>query len=268
VLLHVGIIAWILRAPPPERPLPPTISVEIVSAPEMAKVMPPQPMAPPQTSGVQTAGTEANREPGQAQGATAGPTAATAPSPPAPERPPAPASDVPTPPRPAPNSEPTPEDKETVATLPPSVEVAPPAPPQVKEQSSSPPSATTAPPSKPVTNVTPPRHPTRSQPSHFNLPKGPNGGNRYLSAVRDDILSKLIYPPAARYIRLEGTAQYGLLVDRQGRLLQVRLLQSSGADILDKAGMEMIERSAPLRPLPSGIKGDPVELVLTVHIAP
>jgi len=59
-----------------------------------------------------------------------------------------------------------------------------------------------------------------------------------------------------------------VLVDRKGRLLRVRLLRSSGTDVLDKAGVEMIERSAPFRPLPPDIIGEVVDLVVTLHLAP
>ena len=97
---------------------------------------------------------------------------------------------------------------------------------------------------------------------------GESGGDRYLNTLRRDILRNRVYPPAARSLGLAGTAEYSMLLDRQGRLLRLRLLRSSGADVLDKAGMAAIERSAPFQPLPPDIIGDKVEVVVAVHLAP
>lgn len=112
----------------------------------------------------------------------------------------------------------------------------------------------------------PPRPPAQARTQ--SVLRGEGGGNRYLNAVRDDILRNRIYPSLARSLGLVGTAEYELIVDRQGHLLQVRLLRSSGARILDQAGLEAIELSAPLRPLPPDIAGDTVGMVLVLYIGP
>ncbi len=88
-----------------------------------------------------------------------------------------------------------------------------------------------------------------------------------LSPGKDDdviayCLDQTLPAPASGAILSDAPASFGDTVVR------LRLLQSSGADILDKAGMGAIERSAPFRPLPPDILGDKVELVVAVHMAP
>ena len=97
---------------------------------------------------------------------------------------------------------------------------------------------------------------------------GKGNGDSFLNTMVDEILRNRFYPAAARSAGLSGTAQYAMLLNRQGRLMRLRLLRSSGSDILDKAGIEMIERSAPFHPLPPEIIGEVVDLIVTLHIAP
>ena len=96
--------------------------------------------------------------------------------------------------------------------------------------------------------------------------RGQGGGDRYLNALRDDIISNIIYPAAAR--GAVGVAKYVMTVSRKGYLLQLRLLQSSGSTALDRAGMDAIQNTAPFRPLPANVIGDSVEIVGTLYIAP
>ena len=101
-----------------------------------------------------------------------------------------------------------------------------------------------------------------------NQPPGEGGGDPYLNAVRDAILSRFVYPSELSSMRLTGTAQYHVVLDRQGNLLGLRLLQSAGNRILDEAGMESIKRAAPFGPPPSGVSGDQVGLLFIFHMAP
>ena len=97
--------------------------------------------------------------------------------------------------------------------------------------------------------------------------RGQGGGDRYLNALRDDIVSNIIYPAAAAR-GAAGTAKYEMTVSRKGYLLQLRLLQSSGSTALDRAGMDAIQNTAPFRPLPANVIGNSVEIVGTLYIAP
>lgn len=278
MLLHVGAIALLLAHPPAaeQRADPPAILVELVSMPEAPREAAPQPNRPPPAEGPRVSGGDLDRTPGQPSVALAPSSRDSAPAAPSPAVAPA---------RSAQALEPTTQSE------PPAPVAAPVLPPQPQEAVAEAESALVPPPEmkdavtgaepeplprvKPTPSPHPPERnaalsppPPPAQARSESERRGEGGGDRYLNAVRRDILRNRIYPPAARSLGLAGTAEYAVLLDRQGRLLRLRLLQSSGADILDKAGKGAIERSAPFGPLPPDIVGDKVELVVAVHMAP
>jgi len=59
---------------------------------------------------------------------------------------------------------------------------------------------------------------------------------------------------------------YEIVIDRQGQLLKVWLLQSSGYEILDKAGLMTVRQAAPFAPVPPDVLPglDPIGLQLTL----
>jgi periplasmic protein TonB len=95
---------------------------------------------------------------------------------------------------------------------------------------------------------------------------GEGGGSRYLNAMRDTILSNLIYPLAAQ--GSSGIAKYRILVGRNGLLLGLRMVESSGSPALDRAGSDAIQNSVPFQPLPANIIGDTVVISVMLIIAP
>jgi protein TonB len=277
-LLHAAVIAFLLIHPPVDV-LPPTppIAVDLVMAP------PPQPPAKtpsapqvlPQENAqvrVSVSGNDPDREAGRPPAPEARPSKEPAPAPPAappqkavpvPETasqdmPPAPeAPDAVAPPASSPVAAPAADShaRETVAAL------EPPPVPQLKP---------VPPPNPPAPNAeaSPPKPPAKVSDTSTELQPGQGGGDRYLEKIRQDINRNRVYPPEARSLGISGTAQYAIFIDRQGRLLRLRLLQSSGADLLDKAGMQMIQHSAPFQPPPLDLKGNEVKLVVMLHIGP
>lgn len=97
---------------------------------------------------------------------------------------------------------------------------------------------------------------------------GEGGGDRYFNEIRDEILAKRIYPDLARALQLKGTARYEMDVDRSGKLLQVRTLNSTGIPMLDQSGVDAIIKAAPFPPVPEDISGEPVRLFLTFYLGP
>lgn len=61
------------------------------------------------------------------------------------------------------------------------------------------------------------------------------------------------YPPDARAQGLEGNALAVFSLDRDGRILSLRLNKSSGVPMLDEAALETIRRAAPFPPPPAGL---------------
>ncbi|MFP5382918.1 MAG: energy transducer TonB, partial [Gammaproteobacteria bacterium] len=62
-----------------------------------------------------------------------------------------------------------------------------------------------------------------------------------------------VYPPEAREQGLEGNALAVFSLDRDGRILSLRLGKSSGVPVLDEAALETIRRAAPFPPPPAGL---------------
>jgi protein TonB len=73
------------------------------------------------------------------------------------------------------------------------------------------------------------------------------------------------YPAAARERHQEGTVLLRLVMDRQGRILQAGIDDSSGVPVLDEEVMALVDRVQPLPPPPASLPGDPLTLVVPVR---
>jgi protein TonB len=93
------------------------------------------------------------------------------------------------------------------------------------------------------------------------------GGERndYLSRVYRHIEPYRDYPAAARAGGQHGRVATRVTIDRAGGLIDIRIEHSSGWPLLDNAEMAAIRRAAPLPPVPNGMRGEPVVLVLNMN---
>jgi protein TonB len=66
------------------------------------------------------------------------------------------------------------------------------------------------------------------------------------------------YPSSAR--GAQGTAQLAFSLDRQGRVLESRIIKSSGSAALDQEALEWPKRAQPFPPPPAEMPGDKVDL--------
>ena len=73
------------------------------------------------------------------------------------------------------------------------------------------------------------------------------------------------YPRPARRRGQEGVVLLYVLIDREGRVLQSRIEESSGYPLLDNAALDMLERAAPVPPLPDDMPQERLGLVLPVQ---
>jgi len=71
----------------------------------------------------------------------------------------------------------------------------------------------------------------------------------YYEMVRLRIESNKKYPPSARYRNMEGRVKVAFEIISQGKVVNVRIEESSGKTILDKAAIEAVKKSSPF-PLP------------------
>jgi protein TonB len=72
------------------------------------------------------------------------------------------------------------------------------------------------------------------------------------------------YPPAALRLGLEGKGKILVRIDRQGRIVSKKILQSTGHQMLDDKAMQTIEEVAPFGPLPDTFELPEVEFVIPV----
>lgn len=73
------------------------------------------------------------------------------------------------------------------------------------------------------------------------------------------------YPRRAQMRRQEGTALLRFVIDRQGRVVEYSIRESSGHDILDEEVAAMIERAQPLPGIPEDMHRGRLELVVPVQ---
>lgn len=73
------------------------------------------------------------------------------------------------------------------------------------------------------------------------------------------------YPMAARRQRREGVAEVEFTLNRQGQVLNARIVRSSGHAMLDQEVLEMLTRAAPMPSFPSSINQN--QLVITLPVS-
>lgn len=90
----------------------------------------------------------------------------------------------------------------------------------------------------------------------------PSGGDGRLNAdaknlIRSSIERAKTYPAGARRRGIEGTATAEFAISGNGRPVNIRIVRSSGSQILDAAALETITRAAPF-PVVSGVVEVPI----------
>jgi protein TonB len=73
------------------------------------------------------------------------------------------------------------------------------------------------------------------------------------------------YPREARMRHQEGVPTVRFSIDREGRLLAVKLERSSGIPTLDDEVVAMVQRAAPLPPFPASMTQAQLELIVPVR---
>lgn len=93
----------------------------------------------------------------------------------------------------------------------------------------------------------------------------PGASPDYLARLRAWLEKHKRYPRRARLRRQEGTAMLSFVVDREGRVVEYSIRESSGHRILDEEVVAMIERAQPLPGFPDDLQRPRLELVVPVQ---
>jgi TonB family protein len=73
------------------------------------------------------------------------------------------------------------------------------------------------------------------------------------------------YPPEAQSRGEQGVAQVFFTLDRQGRVLESRVLQSSGSAALDAEALALLQRAQPFPTPPAELGGERVRLTVPIR---
>jgi protein TonB len=78
----------------------------------------------------------------------------------------------------------------------------------------------------------------------------------YLQSWRRKVeaIGNMNYPSEARAQNLEGDLQVLVEVNAEGTLLDVRILESSGSEVLDRAALRIVRLAAPFLPFPDELR--------------
>jgi len=116
-------------------------------------------------------------------------------------------------------------------------------------------------PSKPVTyevsepKVTPPQE-LLQQSAKLEPPQDPRQTvyTIYLDQVKENIVRAWRYPEQASEERKEGKVDVEFTILKDGRLLDVRILQSSGFSSLDREAIRAVGAASPFKPIPDQMR--------------
>lgn len=86
----------------------------------------------------------------------------------------------------------------------------------------------------------------------------------YLATLRTWLERHKVYPQNARKRRQTGSGTLQFTVERNGRVAEYRLAESTGDTLLDRAVVAMIERAQPLPPIPEALQVERLAVVVTV----
>lgn len=120
----------------------------------------------------------------------------------------------------------------------PPVAIPQPAPPVVVTQSI----VTTAPISAPKKAPPPPPPPPNVQKEFLNA---------HLGEIREILAQNLKYPKMAQKLRMQGEVRIAFSLDSDGSVSNIKVIESSGFDLLDSDAASLIEKTASRFPKPS-----------------
>ena len=85
-------------------------------------------------------------------------------------------------------------------------------------------------------------------PGNSDEPRGA-GGAGYIKAnfsyIRDMIIRRIIYPERAREMGWQGKVKVSFVIASDGFVKDIRILESSGIEILDRNAVETVRRASP-----------------------
>jgi protein TonB len=120
---------------------------------------------------------------------------------------------------------------------------------------------TTAPQSVAVQTAAVPAAPTQGQ---IN-PNNPNAIPTWRTQIVALLERNKRYPAAAQSRHEQGVAQVFFTIDREGRLIDSRIVRSAGAAALDAEALALLNRAQPFPPPPQQLAGERVNVTVPIR---
>jgi periplasmic protein TonB len=143
------------------------------------------------------------------------------------------------PPKPIPQQKPIPQK---VIQTPIPIKAPIPQPPLLIQPPITPP-IITPPPAQPPKKVAPPPPPPPNVQKEFL--------NAHLGEIRDILVQSLKYPKMAQKLKMQGEVRIAFSLDSDGSVSNIKVMESSGFEILDSDAAALIEKTASRFPKPS-----------------
>jgi TonB family protein len=90
----------------------------------------------------------------------------------------------------------------------------------------------------------------------------------YFAKIERRIKQSFYYPKAAAEDFLNGIVTVSFEINRNGSLGELKIIGSSGKEVLDEAALAIIQRAAPFSTIPSRIKNEPLTVVTRLRFIP
>lgn len=87
----------------------------------------------------------------------------------------------------------------------------------------------------------------------------------YVSDMLKKVFAKTRYPARALERGQEGSVRFGVVIDRQGNILNLTQLEESKYDLLNREAREAIQRAAPFPEVPEAISGAKFEFTIPIR---
>ncbi len=91
------------------------------------------------------------------------------------------------------------------------------------------------------------------------------GVTNYAAVLQAWLQDHMRYPRRAKLRNMQGTATLWLSIDAEGHVLDFRIKESSGHDILDSEVEDLVRRADPMPPVPEAMQASSIEFVVPVQ---
>ena len=92
-------------------------------------------------------------------------------------------------------------------------------------------------------------------------------GDRYLNLIWAKVQRNYRYPDSFRRDGLAGSVEFSITLARNGEIIGLDVVRSSGSSAIDLYAEEVIRRSSPVPPIPPNLP-DPLNVRALINVEP